>query len=401
MKKKLLQINVSLNKGSTGRIAEQIGLLAKSNGFDVYYAHGARYIGKSVHHTIKLGYRWNEYIHAGIFGKLLGFDGGGAICSTESLVNIIDSIQPDIIHLHNIHGYYLNFRILFEYLNKKQIHIIWTLHDCWPFTGGCTFLNHSQCKKWKIKCEKCPLRKFIDNSIQIYSLKKRLFSNYPNLTLIPVSNWLEELVHESFMKDVPTHVIHNGTDLDIFKPIDKCAELINQYSLTSKRIIIGVAAPWSARKGLNDFLQISANMSDEYIIVLIGLNEKQIAKLPPNIIGIKRTENTYQLAKWYSLADVFVNPTYSDNFPTTNIEALACGTPVITYRTGGSPEAIDDKTGIVVEHGDIKMLQEAIETICTSNIDYSVNCRQRAEKYFNKDDRFREYIDLFNQLLRQ
>ena len=177
--------------------------------------------------------------------------------------------------------------------------------------------------------------------------------------------------------------------------------MINQYSLTGKRIIIGVAAPWSARKGLNDFLQISANLSDEYIIVLIGLNEKQIAKLPPNIIGIKRTENTYQLAKWYSLADVFVNPTYSDNFPTTNIEALACGTPVITYRTGGSPEAIDDKTGIVVERGDIKMLQEAIETICTSNIDYSVNCRQRAEKYFNKDDRFREYIDLFNQLLRQ
>lgn len=401
MKKKLFQINVSLNKGSTGRIAEQIGLLAKSNGFDVYYAHGVRYVGQSVHHTIKLGNRWNEYIHAGIFDKLLGLDGGGAICSTESLVKIIDSIQPDIIHLHNIHGYYLNFRILFEYLNKKQIPIIWTLHDCWCFTGGCTFLNRSKCEKWMIVCEKCPLRRFIDNSKLIYSLKKRLFPNCPNLTLVPVSNWLERLVHKSFMKDVPTRVIHNGTDLDIFKPIDEYAELINQYSLTGKRIIIGVAAPWSTRKGLDDFLQISTNLSDEYIIVLIGLNDKQIAKLPTNIIGIKRTENTYQLAKWYRVADVFVNPTYSDNFPTTNIEALACGTPVITYRTGGSPEAIDDKTGIVVERGDIKMLQEAIETICTSNIDYNINCRQRAEKYFNKNDRFREYIDLFNQLLRQ
>lgn len=401
MNKRLLLINVSLNKGSTGHIAEQIGLLANKNGYDVFYAHGTRYVGTSAHQSFQIGNKLTEYIHAGIYNMIFGLDGFGSVIATKKLINWIDSIQPDIIHLHNIHGYSVNFRILFEYLNRKKNPAVWTLHDCWSFTGGCTFLNRSKCEQWKKKCIVCPFRSIIDNSCKVFELKKSLFSKCKNLTLVPVSNWLDNLVKESFLSNIPSCVIHNGTDLDVFHPMEINSFIIDKYQLKNKNIILGVASPWSARKGLNDFIQLAKMVSENYRIVLIGLNNRQISKLPSNIIGIEHTESTSELAQWYSLADVFVNPTYSDNFPTTNIEALACGTPIITYRTGGSPEAIDSNTGITVNQGDVKNLHDAISKICSNKHNFSNLCRQRAESFFNKNSRFKEYIVLYNQILQK
>jgi glycosyltransferase involved in cell wall biosynthesis len=208
------------------------------------------------------------------------------------------------------------------------------------------------------------------------------------------------MVQSSFLKNYPTHVIHNGIDIGIFKP--NKSELIKaRLGFNGKQVILGVANVWQASKGLGDIILLSKLLSKNQIIVLVGATKHQIARLPPNIIGISRTENISTLVDIYSNSDVFINPTYSDNFPTTNIEALACGTPVITYNTGGSPEAIDQQTGFVVEKGDIKMLNEKIQFILREGKNhYFANCRQRAEQLFNKNDRNGDYLKLYESLLK-
>ena len=403
--KKLFLINVSCNKGSTGRIAEQIGNVAKDGGWDVYFAHGSRYIAKSQLKTIKFGSKAQDYFHALFYDKILGRGGLGSKVATRALIRQIDSISPDIIHLHNIHGYYLNYKILFEYLNSKKIRIVWTLHDCWCFTGGCTFLNYMKCEQWKTGCGSCPLKgdfprhPLINRRRFSFDLKKRLFSRYDNITLVPVSYWLEGLVKRSFFATSNVLTIHNGVDINVFKPYDSGDYVFEKYLIPHKRIVLGVASPWSARKGLNDFIKLSENLSEDYHIVLVGLSKKQIDKLPNRVTGIKRTDSAEELAKLYSAATVYVNPTYSDNFPTTNIESLASGTPVITYNTGGSPEAIDEQSGFVVEKGDVEGLLKAIYNVGGLGNDVKNYCRGRALRYFNKDNCFNSYMELYDKLM--
>lgn len=400
---KLLQINTSLNCNSTGKIAEQIGLLAKSQGWDCYIAHGPRYVKESSLYSYQVGSNIDEKIH--LFNSLF-LDGHGlsSTSATKKFVNWINTIHPDIIHLHNIHGYYLNFQVLFDYLEHINIPIIWTLHDCWSMTGHCSFFEGVGCNRWKIGCGKCiyktdyPRSLFLDRSRHNYLLKRKAFTSLSNMTIVPVSDWLGSIVKESYLCKYPIRVIHNGTDLDIFKPLPIGNRYI--YAKAEQKIVLGVASIWHERKGLNDFIELSKDSSLK--VILVGVNDKLKTNLPESIIGITRTNNQKELAELYSIADVFVNPTYDDNFPTTNIEALACGTPVITYRTGGSPEAIDSSTGIVVEKGRLSSLKEAIRTItsCGKEI-YRDTCRQRAIKLFNKDDRFQDYIQLYNELLNE
>lgn len=394
--KKLLIINVACNTGSTGRIAEQIGQIAIQSGYDVYFAHGPRYVANSKLKTFQIGHKLGNIIHFALYDKVLGLDGLGSSFATKKLIDKIKEIKPDIIHLHNIHGYYLNFKLLFEYLNTTDIKIVWTLHDCWVLTGGCTFLNHSRCDKWKDECFHCPIKgdfpkhSLIDNSKSMHNLKKRLLTANSNITFVPVSNWVGNLMKESFLSTADIQVIHNGVDLSVFTPM-------NQANSSSKFTVIGVASPWCARKGLNDFIKLSIILGKEYQIILVGVNDEQLNKLPFGIVGIKRTSNSHELADLYSKADVFVNPTYSDNFPTTNIEALACGTPVITYKTGGSPEAIDEKTGIVIKQGDVDDLADAIRNL-KDNLLLSSDCRKRAEAMFDKNICFKQYLSIFDSV---
>lgn len=283
-----------------------------------------------------------------------------------------------MINLHNIHGYYLNVEILFEYLAKTDIPVVWTLHDCWPFTGHCSYFDRYHCEKWKSGCHHCPNSKgypkslFLDCSKTNYARKKELFNKPKNITFVAVCNWMANNVKASFLGGYPVETIYNGVDVETFRP--RFEGLNGSNSLKAKlginesaKVVLGVASTWDRRKGLDDFVKLRTMMTDEYAIVLVGLNDKQIAALPEGVIGIKRTESVDQLAELYSLADVFVNPTYVDNFPTTNIEALACGTPVVTYRTGGSPEAIDEKTGMVVNQGEMNLLLPAVEFVAKIN----------------------------------
>ena len=399
--KKIITINALCNWGSTGKIAEQIGIKATQYGYEVYIVHGGRFVNQSSFPTIQTESKLADYWHFLWNSFILGHHGLGSKRATIKLVNRIKDINPDIIHLHNIHGYFINYKVLFEYLNTTNLPIVWTLHDPWPFTGHCGHFGSIDCDKWKTECNHCPLKikdypkSVRDCSKQDFYLKKHLFSSNTNLHLIPVSNWLGGLTKLSFLGCKDIRVIYNGIDLSIFKP---CG-----YKESDKIKILGVSSQWGRLKGLNDFHKLRELLPlDKYSITLVGLSNTQIKNLPKGIIGIERTNSVHQLAELYSNSDVFVNLTYADTLPTVNIESIACGTPVITYRTGGSPEIIDEKTGIVVEKGNLEQIVKAItEFKNRGKFYYSSSCRQRAIELFNKDDRFQDYINLYNELLNE
>lgn len=401
--KKILQINSVINSGSTGRIAEEIGQTAIAEGWASYIAYG-RTKRPSESESIKIGNHWDIKMH-GFRTRIFDGHGLGSRFATKELIRKIEKIAPDIIHLHNIHGYFINIEILFQYLKKSNIPIVWTLHDCWSFTGHCSYFMFVGCEKWKIQCYECPQIKtypaswLVDQSTRNYVLKKKLFTSLPNLILVPVSEWLSSILKESFMQNYPVKVIHNGINTEVFKP-SKCESFRLKHNLLYKFIILGVASEWSSRKGLKDFIALSKLLDNDYQIVVVGLTIKQIKQIPDNILCIERTESVEELAELYATSDTFVNPTYEDNFPSTNLESLACGTPVITYRTGGSVEAIDESTGIIVNQGNIGMLIDAIKLIKYNGKQfYRDACVNRAQRLYRKEDRYSEYIELYKKLL--
>lgn len=404
---KILQINTTVNSGSTGRITEDISRILIENGHESYIAYG-RGNPSSKSSLIKIGNKWDVYTH-GL--KTLVFDrhGFGSKKATQELLLQIEKIKPDAVGLHNIHGYYVNIELLFNYLKEKNIPIIWTLHDAWSFTGHCTFYDSVGCEKWRTQCYDCPKTRkypssyFLDQSKRNFLDKKRIFNQVKKLHLVTPSSWLCKEVSQSFLREHSSSVIHNGIDLKVFKPsiikeLDALKFIKGIHS--SKKILLGVANLWDKRKGLDDFIQLRGLLGEDFHFVLIGLNTSQIKSLPKGILGIQRTENLEELSFWYSAANIFLNPTYQDNFPTTNIEALSCGTPVITYDTGGSPEAVDHLTGEVVRKGNIEGLKTAIEKLLSKDQKkLKSDCRARAERLFNKNDRYKDYLYLYESLI--
>ncbi len=424
---KLLQINVTANWGSTGKIAEQINLAAQSRGWETYIAYG-RMANASASTLIKVGTRCDQLWH-GIESRLFDRHGLASRRATRQLVRKIDELQPDIIHLHNIHGYYLNYPILFDYLKQAGIPVVWTLHDCWAFTGHCAYFDLADCERWKTGCHDCPLLSkeypvawLRDRSRRNYEQKRETFLGVERLVLTPVSQWLAGLAQESFLGSYPIQCIQNGIDLKQFAPCGERGEVLKKWGIDpNKKVVLGVASVWEQRKGFDDFLALRNMLSDDYSIVMVGVSDKQRNSLPAGIIGIRRTNNVRELAELYTAADVYVNPTYADTFPTTNLEALACGTPAVTYRTGGSPEAVDEATGRVVEVGDVAALAAAVQELLDGGLmqrscgserfeqfdgalrgsSGSNACRERAERLFDKNRCFEKYVDLYARLVSQ
>lgn len=393
---KLLQINVTANSGSTGKIAEAIGQLAINRGWESWIAYG-RGTPQSESRLIRIGNDWDMRWH-GVETRLLDNHGLASRRTTRLFISRIKEINPDIIHLHNIHGYFINYPLLFRFLREWGGPVVWTWHDIWPMTGHCAFFGKDQCDKWKTACHECkrktvyPASLLNNRSSRNFEDKRRAFSGMKDLTIVLVSDWLNEMRKDSFLKDTHGVVIHNGIDLDVFSPEPTPSK--------EKKYILAVANVWTKEKGWDDLMSLRKILPDDIDIIMVGLNDKQMANLPNGIKGLRRTQNLNELRSLYSNAIAFINPTWGDNFPTTNIEALACGTPVITYRTGGSPEAIDSNTGIVVEQGDVQGLKKAIETIRTSSDRFTPElCRARAEKYFNQNDRFEEYFELYEKII--
>jgi glycosyltransferase involved in cell wall biosynthesis len=397
---KVLLINSVCGIGSTGRITTDLSKALIKENNDSLIIYGRDYAPAGFR-SKKISSNIGIYLHV-LYSRIFDRTGFASKMATKKLIKIIENYNPSIIHLHNLHGYYINIKLLFDYLSNSNIPVVWTLHDCWAVTGHCAHFDFINCEKWKSQCYDCPQKKeypksiLIDNSKLNYINKKEIFNSINNLTIVTPSKWLLEIIKESFLSNANLRLIHNGIDLSLFKPTTSNFKKI--MNLHDKRLVLGVANIWTERKGYKDFVKLSYMLDDEYRIVLVGLSKDQIKELPNNIIGIQRTRNVEELVNIYNSADVFVNLTYEDNFPTTNIEALACGTPVITYNTGGSAESLSDKTGIVIVQGDIQGIKHAIERLKTERIN-KVDCVSHAEK-FNKDVMFKQYIDLYAELCR-
>ncbi|MDR1683090.1 MAG: glycosyltransferase [Candidatus Symbiothrix sp.] len=409
--KKLLQINPVLRVStSTGRIMEEIGDLAIRNGWESYiaYSKGRDGIQKSKSNIIPIGNK-RSVAWQGLMTRLFDRHGLSSDKATLRFVETIKRLNPDVIHIHNIHGYFLNYNILFDYLSKSNIHAIWTIHDCWAYTGHCYHYSYAKCDKWKTICNHCPQKtKFpasylFDRAKKNYIDKKKAFTSLDisQMTIVPVSHWMENEMRESFFNKYRFRVIHNGIDTNVFD-INESDGIKEKYGINRPYIILGIAGIWSDEKGLGDFMQLADKIDDNQLIVLVGVNEKQKASLPRNILGISRTNNVQELSQLYSAADVFVNLTWQDNYPTVNLEAIACGTPVITYRTGGSVESVTEDTGLVVEQGDISGLIQAIRLIESRGKSYYKDrCRSFALKNFRKEDRYADYIAMYEDLTKQ
>ncbi len=395
---KVLQINSCANWGSTGKIAAQINDAARSHGWDTYLSYGRYHIPNGTS-MIRVGNRISQGL-ALTEARLFDNDGLSSVVPTRHFVKNIKDIAPDIIHLHNLHGYYINYRILIEYLIESSIPVVWTMHDCWSFTGHCSHFVSANCDRWKTGCFDCPLKKeypsslFLDRAASNYNIKKELFTRIENLHIVTVSHWLEELVKQSFFQGKDIRVINNGIDISVFKP--------HIVEKEKKNILLGVSSVWDNSKGLCDFYLLNELIdSNLYEIVLVGLTESQVSSLPGGIIGITRTDSVEKLAELYSKADVFVNLSYEDTFPTTNLEALACGTPVVTYKTGGSPEAVSTDTGMVVEQGDVQGIYKCVQNICNKGKGvFQSNCRERAVSLYDKVAKYKEYVELYEEILR-
>lgn len=366
---KLVSINTVCN-GSTGKIMGSISREARNDGFEVFCIYGRRkgYIDIPCK---KIGGPFSFLYHVFIT-TIFDAHGHGSYFKTKELVRELKKINPDIIHLHNIHGYYINYKILFYYLrNEYQGKIFWTLHDCLPMTGHCAYFDYIHCDRWKKGCHDCPNKKnypislVFDRSKKNYEEKKKLFAD-PRITIITPSIWLQNIVSKSFLKICNVKAINNGIDLEIFKP-KKDETIYDKYNIPkAKKVILGVASIWEKRKGFDDFLSLADKISDEYVIVLVGLNDRQIKEVENyrNIIPIKRTENQVDLATLYSLSYCLLNPTYEDNYPTVNIEALACHTRVVCYDTGGCVEQAKNKNVYLIKkQGKEENIKNILKTI--------------------------------------
>lgn len=392
---KVVQINATCGVGSTGKICVGISQLLSERGIENYIIFSSKTDGN----PIGISLANDRYIRTQSFkSKLFGNYGFNSKKATKRMISHLERINPDIVHLHNIHGHDCNIEMLFSYFKKKKTKLIWTFHDCWAFTGYCTYFDLVKCEKWKKCCFNCPQKSdfswMFDRSNKIFEKKKQLFEGL-DLKIVSPSQWLADLVKQSFLKDYPVHVINNGIDLGVFKPYD--SDFRKRHNLQNKKIVLGVAMGWGARKGLDVFIELHKRLPEEYKIVLVGTNDSIDKALPEGIISIHRTQNQHELAEIYSAADVFVNPTREEVLGLVNIEALACGTSGITFNSGGSPECYDETCGSVVECDDIDALEREILRICREKPCMSDACIKKAMN-FDKNERFKEYIELYERV---
>lgn len=406
--KTLLQINPVLRVNtSTGRIMQEIGELAMQHGWRscIAYSKGRDGIKSCQSEVIPVGNKWSTIWH-GLETRLFDRHGLASNEATRLFVKQIQELKPDVIHIHNIHGYFLNYQILFDFLAKSNIPVVWTVHDCWLYTGHCYYYSYAGCNKWQTGCGHCPQKRefpaswLIDRSHQNYEDKKQAFTSLPldQLTIVPVSEWIREEMQYSFFRNNQFHVIHNGINTNIFN-IYNPEQVKQKYELNGKHILLGVASIWSREKGFDDCIQMADLLHPDEMLVLVGVRPEQQKRLKKNMLGIPRTENIHQLAELYAAADAFINPTWQDNYPTVNLEAIACGTPVVTYRTGGSIEAITDQTGFIVPQGNVKEMLEAARLISQrGKAYYQQPCRTYALENFRKEDRYQDYLDLYDKL---
>jgi len=404
----LLQIDTTAGKGSTGRISETIARLATADGWDCYLAHGCRYAGHTKQNDIKIGSLFEEYLHIAK-SLLLDKHGLGSKRATKILLRKIDTIRPDVVQLHCIHGYYLNYKLLFEYLVQNNIPVVWTQHDCWAVTGHCAHFERCGCDRWQTQCHDCPQlstypKAITDNSRQNHRLKKELFSSCAGLNVVYVSFWLQSVLEKSFLGQFPSFVFHNGIDISTFSPGDKNSSAIRaKYEIPDKFIVLGVSSQWTVRKGLRHFFELRKKLDERFVIVLVGISREQSEELPDGIIGIQKTDSKEELSALYSAAGVFVNMSSEETFGLVTAEAISCGTPAIVFNSTACPEIVKEGTGHNIELDNIDSVADAVlseynKTPKQKELTGQV-CRKYAENELDENIRFYKYIELYNKLI--
>lgn len=387
---KILMINSVCGIRSTGRICTDLASALEKQGHEVKIAYGRENVPECFQkYAVRIGTDFDVKMH-GIKARLFDGSGWGSKRATIHFIEWVKAYNPDIIHLHNIHGYYINIELLFNYLRTCGKRIIWTLHDCWAFTGHSAYCDVVKCEKWIDGCKRCPIlrkypKSYTDHSRMNWTRKKELMTGIPRLVIVTPSEWLAGLVRKSFLAQYPVVVINNGIDTSSFYPIK--SNFKEQQGITNKVMLLGVATAWDEMKGLSDYIRLATLLGNEYQIVLVGLTKNQISKLPDNVIGIERTNSLRELACIYSSADIFLNLSYCENYPTVNLESLACGTPIITYDTGGSPE--NSGKGLVVKRGDLSALAEAVKKSKSINLSAEIDrdridCQRTLADYLDK-----------------
>lgn len=399
--KKILLINAVCGIGSTGRIVADLWKTLKDNGYEAKVAFG---VGKGFFvdeqdqfkFNNKLGYYWHNAL-----SRITDRAGFYSSIPTLILLHFIDRYKPDLIHLHNLHGYYINIRLLFNYIKRHNIPIVWTLHDCWAFTGHCTHFDYIGCYRWKTNCFSCPQRieypqsLVLDRSSRNFVQKKKLLTSLDKMSIVTPSVWLANCVKQSFLSKYDVTSIPNGIDVTIFHPVK--SDIRQRLSIpNNKKIILTVANVWNEKKGFSDVIRLSRILPvNEYQVVMVGVTKPQLSLLPHSIIGIERTENINELVELYSAADIFFNPSKEETMGMVTIEALACGTPAIVYDRTAVPEAVDMNTGIIINSDNLFEIQRIIERF---KFDAKA-CQQRVEESFSEDNMSARYIATYQRMI--
>ncbi len=395
---KIVLINTVYAVGSTGKIVKNLRIYAQKRKYIVWACKRFNKRGER-DEAISISSWLDCHIHNRL-ALITGLQGCFSIVHTYIFLQKLRKYNPDLIHLHNIHGSYINYRLLFNFIKKQKIPVIWTLHDCWAFTGGCPHFVGYSCDKWMTNCGNCVHLKnnkgnYFDTSSYMWRRKKDWFTSVPNMNIVCPSKWLADLVEKSFLNKYPVTVIPNGIDLKVFQPID--SEFRDKYGLENKYILLGVSFNWDHKKGIDVFCELAKHLPSNYQIVLVGTISTIDAVIPKNILLIHCTENQQELTKIYSASDVFINPSREENYPTVNMEAIACGTPVITFKTGGSPESVDETCGCVIDVDDMNSLLREIVRICEKKV-YSKEACIKKSKEFDMNKCFEEYMNLYERV---
>ena len=402
---KLLQLNTSVGRGSTGRIAETIASLATARGWECYIAHGARYVGNSHMETYQVSTKTEEICHY-VKSLLLDAQGLGSVRATQRLVNWIKKLRPDVIHIHNLHGYWVNYEILFDYLNESRIPVVWTFHDCWAITGHCAMFTSSFCDKWKTGCGNCPHLDWypksilLDRSQKHFKKKRELFSSLPRLTIVSVSNWLNTIVEQSYLKDIPHVVIPNGVDTRVFYPRTESVKITREkYGLGDKVVVLSVADKWNEGIGFSDVPRLRELLDERYIIVVVGVTQAQKDLLPDGVVGILHTNSRDELAELYTAADISFTPQTIATFGLVSAESMACGTPAIVYAPA-SAEVIGDN-GYVVPARDIRQLASMLNKFVLDGgkEKFTLSCIERVQENYVELKNYNRYIDLYDSMI--
>lgn len=398
---KVLQINTVCGILSTGRICTDLAEVLEAEGHECKIAYGRMNVPENYQkYAIKVGNSFTNKIDA-VFSRVFDNAGLNSTIPTLRLIKKIKDFAPDIIHLHNIHGSYINIKVLFKFLKKYNKPVVWTLHDCWTYTGHCAHFTAKGCEKWITQCQKCALKHsypqslLLDRSKRNYKLKRRLFTSLDNVILITPSQWLADVTKQSFMGKYEVFPIPNGVDLEVFKPTS--GDFREKYGLEDKKIILGVASAWGKNKGVDEFAALSQNLGDEYKVVMVGVKDELAATLPDEILAIPRTHDVKELAEIYTAADVFLNPSRQETMGLTTVEAMACGTPVVTSNLTAVPEVVDENSGIVCEDLELETIKAAVFKVLER--DYP-NTVKRAEEY-EKTAQYQKYISVYESVLKE